>query len=125
MAGDLWDARYRSVFERMAAIGMVFVGPQAPDGRQIPACLWFLSKGRRNHQGEMLFIDARKLGHMLDRTRRDLSAGAPFLKAVHGPHLHALVKAARGEDVVQLVVGVPATEYIPQLGDDHESGQSP
>ena len=29
-----WDARYRSVFERMAAIGMEFVGPQAPDGRQ-------------------------------------------------------------------------------------------
>ena len=45
---------------------------------QIPACLWFLSKERRNgqrrdRQGETLFIDARKLGHMLDRTRRDLS----------------------------------------------------
>ncbi len=46
---------------------------------QIPACLWFLSKGRRNGErrarpGETLFIDARKLGHMVDRTRRDLSA---------------------------------------------------
>ena len=45
---------------------------------QIPACLWFLSKERRNgqrrgRQGEILFIDARKMGHMLDRTRRDLS----------------------------------------------------
>ena len=48
---------------------------------QIPACLWFLSRGRlkgdrqdrRDRQGETLFIDARKLGHMLDRTRRDLS----------------------------------------------------
>jgi type I restriction enzyme M protein len=43
---------------------------------QIPACLWFLSKGVRNgrdRQGETLFIDARKLGYMLDRTRRDLS----------------------------------------------------
>ena len=45
---------------------------------QIPACLWFLSKGRRNgerrdRQGETLFIDARKLGHMVDRTHRDLS----------------------------------------------------
>ena len=42
---------------------------------QIPACLWFLSKGRRDgeRQGETLFIDARKLGHMIDRTRRDLS----------------------------------------------------
>ena len=43
---------------------------------QIPACLWFLSKSRRNgnRRDETLFIDARKLGHMLDRTRRDLSA---------------------------------------------------
>ena len=41
---------------------------------QIPACLWFLSKGQRLYrQGETLFIDARKLGYMLDRTRRDLS----------------------------------------------------
>ncbi len=45
---------------------------------QIPACLWFLSKGRRNgqhrdRQGETLFIDARKLGHMVNRTLRDLS----------------------------------------------------
>ncbi len=42
---------------------------------QIPACLWFLSRGRRSgeRRGEALFIDARKLGHMLDRTRRDLS----------------------------------------------------
>ena len=46
---------------------------------QIPACLWFLSRGRgngehRDHQGETLFIDARKLGHMMDKTRRNLSA---------------------------------------------------
>ncbi len=46
---------------------------------QIPACLWFLSRarssGERNsRQGETLFIDVRKMGHMLDRTRRDLSS---------------------------------------------------
>ena len=42
---------------------------------QIPACLWFLRRGRSSGErvGETLFIDARKLGHMLDRTRRDLS----------------------------------------------------
>ena len=40
---------------------------------QIPACLWFLSRGRSNRQGETLFIDARKLGQMADRTHRDLS----------------------------------------------------
>ena len=43
---------------------------------QIPACLWFLSRDRSStaSRNETLFIDARKLGHMIDRTRRDLSA---------------------------------------------------
>ena len=41
---------------------------------QIPACLWFLRRGRRERKGETLFIDARKLGYMADRTHRDLAA---------------------------------------------------
>lgn len=45
---------------------------------QIPACLWFLARNKtdprfRHRQGEVLFIDARKLGHLVDRTRRELS----------------------------------------------------
>ena len=45
---------------------------------QIPACLWFLARNRRNRQssgrqGEILFIDARKLGRMVDRTHRELT----------------------------------------------------
>ncbi len=31
---EYWEGRYRSVFGRMSAIGMEFIGPQAPDGRQ-------------------------------------------------------------------------------------------
>ncbi|MGH9661708.1 MAG: N-6 DNA methylase, partial [Bryobacteraceae bacterium] len=57
---------------------------------QIPACLWFLAKDKRarvvpasskehlpacirDRRGEVLFIDARKLGRMLDRTHRELT----------------------------------------------------
>ena len=46
---------------------------------QIPACLWFLARnknpggGWRDRRGEVLFIDARKLGHMVDRTRKEFS----------------------------------------------------
>ncbi len=45
---------------------------------QIPACLWFLARSKDNHgfrdrRGEVLFIDARKLGHLVDRTRREFS----------------------------------------------------
>ena len=39
---------------------------------QIPACLWFLARDRKR-RGEILFIDARKLGGMVDRTHRELS----------------------------------------------------
>ena len=45
---------------------------------QIPACLWFLSRNRqggkyRDRRGEILFIDTRKLGRMVDRTHRELT----------------------------------------------------
>ena len=39
---------------------------------QIPACLWFLVR-RRSRPGEILFIDGRKLGRMVDRTHRELT----------------------------------------------------
>ena len=49
---------------------------------QIPACLWFLTRsktadnkrGYRDRQGETLFIDARNMGALIDRTHRELSA---------------------------------------------------
>ena len=45
---------------------------------QIPACLWFLARDKKNHKfrerrGHILFIDARKLGRMADRTHRELT----------------------------------------------------
>ncbi len=44
----------------------------------IPVCLWFLHRnkqgnGLRNRQGETLFIDARKSGHLVNRTLREFS----------------------------------------------------
>jgi type I restriction enzyme M protein len=43
----------------------------------IPACLWFLARNKnpggtwRDRRGEVLFIDARKIGRLVDRTRRE------------------------------------------------------
>lgn len=44
----------------------------------IPACLWFVTRDKKNHKfrdrtNEILFIDARKMGVMVDRTHRELT----------------------------------------------------
>jgi type I restriction enzyme M protein len=44
----------------------------------IPVCLWLLARDKsggrfRSRKGETLFIDARKLGTMIDRTQRELT----------------------------------------------------
>ena len=59
---------------------MVALPSQLFTNTQIPACIWFLTKtkqkrGRgaaafRDRPGEVLFIDARKLGYMVDRVLR-------------------------------------------------------
>lgn len=46
---------------------------------QIPSSLWFLSRDRSNHKfrdrrDQILFIDARNLGHLINRRTRELSA---------------------------------------------------
>ena len=38
----------------------------------IPVTLWFISKGKKQ-KGKTLFIDARKMGHMVDRKHRDFT----------------------------------------------------
>lgn len=38
----------------------------------IPVTLWFISRNKQQ-KGKTLFIDARKMGHMVDRKHRDLS----------------------------------------------------
>jgi len=45
---------------------------------QIPVCLWFLARDKKNgrfrdRRGETLFIDARKLGTLVDRVHRELT----------------------------------------------------
>ena len=42
---------------------------------QIPACLWFLAK-QKKRKGEVLFIDARKLGRMISRVQAELDDAA-------------------------------------------------
>lgn len=57
---------------------MIALPSQLFYGTLIPACLWFLARNKqngkfRNRSGQTLFIDARKLGYLVDRTHKELS----------------------------------------------------
>jgi type I restriction enzyme M protein len=56
---------------------MVALPTQLFYNTQIPACLWFLARNRKNHKfrdrsKEILFIDARNLGTMVNRKNKVL-----------------------------------------------------
>lgn len=62
---------------------MIALPPQLFRTTQIPACLWFFAKDKgpsgarrlAERRGETLFIDARDMGTMIDRTERILTDG--------------------------------------------------
>jgi len=64
----------RAMVEADVVEAMVALPPQLFFNTQIPACLWFLAKDKsrngRNRKGEVLFVDARKLGRMDTRVNR-------------------------------------------------------
>ena len=52
--------------------GIIAMPPQLFYSVTIPATLWFISKGKKQ-KGKTVFIDARKMGHMVDRKHRDFT----------------------------------------------------
>jgi type I restriction enzyme M protein len=78
----------RSLIEADLVDCMVALPGQLFYSTQIPACLWFLRRDKRrlplplagegrgegaDRRGHVLFIDARKLGPLVDRTHRELT----------------------------------------------------
>ncbi|WP_447768576.1 class I SAM-dependent DNA methyltransferase [Aeromonas veronii] len=62
----------RAMVEADVVECMVALPGQLFSNTQIPACLWFLAKNKTRRQGEVLFIDARKLGTMVSRVQCEL-----------------------------------------------------
>ncbi len=74
----------RSIIEADLVDCMIAMPGQLFYTTQIPVCLWFLSRNTkdgkgtggqalRDRRGEVLFIDARKMGRMIDRVHRELT----------------------------------------------------
>lgn len=67
----------RKIVEADLVDCMISLPGQLFYGSQIPVCLWFIARDKgngrfRDRRGQTLFIDARMLGHMADRTHKDL-----------------------------------------------------
>ncbi len=69
----------RAIIEADLVDCMVALPGQLFYATQIPVCLWFVARdkkgdrGLRDRRSETLFIDARKLGRMMDRVHRELT----------------------------------------------------
>jgi type I restriction enzyme M protein len=68
----------KSIIEADLVDSMIALPAQLFYGSQIPACLWFLARDRRNgkfcdRRRQTLFVDARKMGLLVDRVHRELS----------------------------------------------------
>ena len=62
----------RKIIEADLIEGIVALPPQLFYSVTIPVTLWFISRDKAQ-KGKTLFIDARKMGHMVDRKHRDFS----------------------------------------------------
>lgn len=87
---------------------------------QIPVCLWFLARDKknglggrgkkmRNRKGETLFIDARKMGTLVDRVHRELT-DADIEKIAETYHAWRGDGAGKYEDVAGFCKSATTTE---------------
>ncbi|MBY0549685.1 MAG: type I restriction-modification system subunit M [Candidatus Obscuribacterales bacterium] len=68
----------KSIVEADLVDCMIALPGQLFYSTQIPACLWFVARDKksgrfRDRRNEVLFIDARKMGRMVDRTHKELT----------------------------------------------------
>ena len=69
--GGEGDIRQR-IIEADLVEGIIAMPNQLFYNVSIPVCLWFINRHKKN-PGKVLFIDARNMGMMVDRTHRELS----------------------------------------------------
>jgi type I restriction enzyme M protein len=95
----------KSLIENDLVDCMVSMPGQLFYSTQIPVCLWFLTRNkndgkRRDRRKETLFIDARKMGSMVDRVHRELSEEDLILIA-------STYHAWRGDKEAERYVDIP------------------
>jgi type I restriction enzyme M protein len=93
---------------------------------QIPVCLWFLARDKKNgrfrdRRKKVLFLDARKMGTMIDRVQRTLT-DADIRKIADTYHSWRGDKPAKGEQPLPAFApeaGFSAEATIEEIGTKH------
>jgi type I restriction enzyme M protein len=93
---------------------------------QIPVCLWFLARDKKNgrfrdRRKKVLFLDARKMGTMIDRVQRTLT-DADIRKIADTYHSWRGDKPAKGEAALPAFApeaGFSAEATIEEIGTKH------
>lgn len=102
----------RAMVQADAVDAMVALPGQLFFGTQIPACLWILARDKsngiardvklRDRRGEVLFIDARKMGTLIPGSRKQKELSAEEIARIAGAY-----HAWRGEPDVGCYADVP------------------
>lgn len=100
--------------------GIIDMPPQLFYNVKIPCCLWILSK-RKEQTGKTLFIDARKLGYMRDRTHRELSCGEETVNYGNDIKLIADAFSTFREGKYQPLIGFSAIADIENISGNNFS----
>jgi len=92
----------RNIVEADLVDCMISLPAQLFYNTMIPVCLWFVARDKKNHKfrdrrGEVLFIDARNMGEMIDRRHRELTDEEIF--KIAGTYHAWRAKNSKYEDV--------------------------
>ena len=116
----------RRIIEADLVDCMVALPGQLFYSTQIPVCLWFLARDKKNgrfrdRRGKVLFIDARRMGTMIDRVQRTLT-DADIRTIADTYHSWRADKPGKGEKPLPAfvpVAGFAAEATLDEIGTKH------
>lgn len=92
--------------------GIVALPPHLFYSVTIPVTLWFISKGKKQ-AGKTIFIDARKMGYMVDRKHRDFTDGdIQKIADTFAAFQNGALEDVKGFCAVKTTADIAAQDYI-------------
>ena len=102
----------KNIIEADLVEGIIALPPQLFYSVTIPVTLWFISKNKQQ-KGRTVFIDARKMGYMVDRKHRDFTdADIKKLADTFTAFQNGKLENVKGFCAVATTAEIAAQDYI-------------